>query len=155
MFAPIACRPDCLYYSAYTETCDYTLLMFRTRGCPTDACTRYLMRTAPRPWSRVHVTVPGICTTSDIRHQSDIPEPPPGPPENDRCITADCGHELYEGEELYIWEDGETLCSDCLEDKFQEMSLSERAELLGCEHETVAFRKRGGTYGEFNATHDR
>ncbi len=67
------------------------------------------------------------------------PEPPLEPLEDARYVTAGCGHELYEGEDLYEWENGQTLCADCLEDRFCEMSLSEKAELLGCGRLTVSF----------------
>ena len=36
------------------------------------------------------------------------------PPE-ERYIMAKCGHEVYEGEDLYETEDG-TLCPDCFDD---------------------------------------
>jgi len=39
--AGVPCRDDCVYYSAYTKTCDYALIMGRTRGCPRDSCVRY------------------------------------------------------------------------------------------------------------------
>lgn len=50
----------------------------------------------------------------------------------DIFITADCGCEIYEGEEMYEW-DGKTLCSDCFDDKFSEMTRREKAALLGCD----------------------
>ncbi len=71
-----------------------------------------------------------------------IPQPPVEPPDDAGYITAGCGHEVYEGEEVFEWENGATLCSDCLEDRFLEMSLTERAELLGCGHHAVSFPKR-------------
>jgi hypothetical protein len=64
------------------------------------------------------------------------PEPPVEPPDMGRYMTADCGHEVYNGEDLFEWE-GATFCSDCIEDKLRDMTLLERAELLGCEHTVV------------------
>lgn len=51
-------------------------------------------------------------------------------------VTAGCGCEVHEGEELYEWEN-KTLCPDCMEEKFNEMTLQEKAALLGCEFSTV------------------
>jgi len=76
-----------------------------------------------------------------------IAEPPTDPPEDTPHIIAGCGHEVYQDEEVFDWterKDGEeitkTLCPDCMEDKFKEMPLTERAELLGCEHQTANFK---------------
>jgi hypothetical protein len=59
-------------------------------------------------------------------------------------IMADCGHEVYEGEHLYVWEHGKTLCPDCMRDKVDAMGLDEWAALLGCEWSEVqhAHKKR-------------
>jgi hypothetical protein len=82
------------------------------------------------------------------------PAPPLSPPEDDRYLTAGCGHEVYDGEELFEWEDGHTLCADRLSDRFDELSLAERAEFLGCEHRLVSFPKKGvltdGFYDPFH-----
>lgn len=59
----------------------------------------------------------------------------PAPPEPD-YITAGCGCEVYEGETIFSY-DGGTLCPDCMEAIFDEMSLEEKAELLGCTWRTV------------------
>jgi hypothetical protein len=67
------------------------------------------------------------------------PEPPVTPPEDTRYVIADCGHEVYEGEALYDRDDGGTLCPDCMEDKFAELSTAEKAELIGCESSIVSF----------------
>lgn len=140
----VECRPDCQYYSAYTHTCDYTLLMYHTRGCPRNACTKYVKRIAPRPWSREFFdAADGLYFNAREDKMFFIPEPALDPPEDARFVTAGCGHELYEGEDLYEWENGQTLCADCLEDRFCEMNLSEKAELLGCERVTVSFLNRG------------
>ena len=64
------------------------------------------------------------------------PEPRLDPPEP-FCVVASCGHEVYSGEHLYKWENGKILCPDCMEAKFNEQSLDERAALLGCEWVTV------------------
>ena len=58
------------------------------------------------------------------------------PPE-EFYIEAGCGHEVYEGEELYEWAGGLTLCPDCMEEKFDDLTLHEKAELLGCRHIVV------------------
>lgn len=68
------------------------------------------------------------------------PEPDTDPPE-DFYVEADCGHEVYEGETLYTWDD-ETLCPDCMRDKIDEMELYELAALLGCDFTTVERRNR-------------
>lgn len=142
----VECRTDCQYYSTYTNTCDYTLLMYHTRGCPRNACTKYVKRTAPRPWSRVSPdTEDELFFNAREDQMTYIPEPPLEPHDNDGYVTAGCGHELFEGEDLYEWDDGQTLCADCLEDRFCEMSLAEKAVLLGCEHLTVCFSNRGGS----------
>lgn len=62
-----------------------------------------------------------------------IPEPDVEPAE-ERYVTAECGHECYAGEKLYMWEN-ESLCPDCFLDKVRELSIDELAELL--EVETV------------------
>lgn len=142
------CRPDCRFFSTYTNTCDYTLLMYRSRGCPRDACTKYEKRTSPRPWNRVACDPEDFYFSAKEEDPMYVPEPPVLPPEDVSYVTAGCGHEVYEGEELFEWENGATLCPDCLEDRFMEMSLTERAELLGCEHRAVAFPKRGERYEE-------
>ena len=58
-------------------------------------------------------------------------------PSEEFYIEAGCGHEVYEGEELYEWAGGLTLCPDCMEEKFDELTLHEKAELLGCRHIVV------------------
>ena len=57
-------------------------------------------------------------------------------PRGDKFVFAECGHEVYEGERIYEWEPG-TLCPDCMEDRFSELSTQEKAELLGCESSEV------------------
>ena len=44
----VKCRRDCEYYSRYTENCDYSLRMYKSRGCPSDACTQYKPRCGRR-----------------------------------------------------------------------------------------------------------
>jgi len=34
-------RTDCQYYSNYTNTCDYTLIMYELRKCSIEQCTKY------------------------------------------------------------------------------------------------------------------
>ena len=50
--------------------------------------------------------------------------------------VADCEHEVYEGEPLFEWE-GKSICPDCMESKFNDLSVFEKAALLGCHWETV------------------
>ena len=144
----VKCRPDCRFFSKYTNTCDYTLMMYRSRGCPRDACTAYERRTSPRPWNRVAYDLEDFYFNTREEKTMYAPEPPAEPPDNARYITAGCGHEIYEGDEIFEWENGQTLCGECLEDRFLEMSRGERAELLGCEHRAVSFPKKGGRYDE-------
>lgn len=63
-------------------------------------------------------------------------EPPVEPPE-DYYITADCGHEVYDGEETFDW-DGKTICPDCLHNKRVEQTDTEWADDIGVEHRTVS-----------------
>ena len=65
----------------------------------------------------------------------DMPEPSIEPPE-DFYITADCGHEVYEGELLLEWEN-KNICPDCFKDKAGELSIEELAELLRCDFSVV------------------
>ena len=57
------------------------------------------------------------------------PEPPIDPPE-ERYDIAGCGHEIYDGESPWEW-DGGTLCPECLGEKFDDLTLEEKAALLG------------------------
>lgn len=141
----VKCQRNCKYFSTYTNTCDYTLMMYQSRGCPTYECTKYEKRTVPRPWSRILPDFQDeLYAPSFISGKSPfVPEPPVSPPE-ELYATAGCGHEVYEGEEIYQWENGITLCPECMSDKFSELDLNERADLLGCEHHAVVFPKSGG-----------
>jgi hypothetical protein len=132
-------KHDCIYYSTYTRTCDYTLVMFRARSSPVSACTEYAPRAERRTWMRF-IQKPGDVTPEEETENMKTPEPPVLPPEDTRYIIADCLHEVYEGERLYDWEDGATLCPECMEDKFSELSTREKAALLGCESSVVSFR---------------
>lgn len=58
------------------------------------------------------------------------PEQPLEPAEQ-TYLTAACNHEVYPGENMFEWE-GKTLCPDCLEDKFSELRIEEKADLMGC-----------------------
>ncbi len=144
----VKCRPDCRFFSTYTNTCDYTLIMYRSRGCPRDACTAYEKRTGPRPWNKVSFDPEDFYFNAKEETAMYVPEPPTEPADDANYITAGCGHEIYEGDEVFEWENGTTLCGDCLEDKFLELSLAERAELLGCDHRAVAFPKKGARRSE-------
>ncbi len=142
----VKCRPDCRYFSTYTNTCDYTLMMYRSRGCPPDACTKYEKRTGPRAAKKSTCETENFYTDTREENTVYVPEQSIEPPDDGSYMTAGCGHEVYEGEEIFEWENGATLCAECLEDRFLELSLEERAELLGCEHHTVAFAKKGSRY---------
>ena len=138
---PVPCRSDCRFFSSYTTTCDYSLMMYHTRGCPRDACTRYIPRRSAGPVMRVEFELEdGLYYEAKNAKEEKlmyVPEPPVTPPEDEHYVTAGCGHEVYDGEELFEWENGQTLCADCLSDRFGERSIVERAELLGCDHQTV------------------
>lgn len=71
------------------------------------------------------------------------PEPRIDPPEP-FCITADCGHEVYEGEALYEWQvyvNGEwkrkTVCPDCFDEYVAKLTREEIADMLGMEHRMI------------------
>lgn len=51
-----------------------------------------------------------------------------------RCF--ECQSEIYDGEIGYWW-DEEIICADCLEDHWSELTLPEKAKLLGAEEHTV------------------
>ena len=136
------CRGDCEFYSAYTDTCDYTLLMYESRGCPTSACTKYRTRTKGRSWNTFRGAPP---ENAKLRGEEDAmygPEPRDGGDFYERYVIADCGHEVYDGECLYEWEDGRSLCPECVEGKFDGLSTAEKAALLGCEGAEVGFPGR-------------
>ena len=46
------CRRDCVYFSAYTDTCDYSLMEFKPSPSR-SACTVFKRRTVPKSW-QVH-----------------------------------------------------------------------------------------------------
>lgn len=52
-------------------------------------------------------------------------------PEDDE-VFADCGHNVYEGENLYEVE-GKWICPDCFKDMVNELTLPEWAELMNIE----------------------
>jgi hypothetical protein len=121
-----ACRINCEYYSTYTNTCDYTLLMYKSKGCPTNACTEYRPREARRSWNVFRNLSFPNCEGEEAMSL-------PTEESESRYVTADCGHEVYDGECMYEWEDMHTLCPECVEYKFNELSLEEKAALLDCE----------------------
>ena len=136
------CRRDCEFYSSYTDTCDYTLLMYQSRGCPTSACTKYKPRTCEhRSWS-VFRAVPESPGRNGAGQASYDPEPPDGGDVFERYVTADCGHEVYDGERMYEWEDAGLICPECMDGKFDELTTAEKAALLGCESTEVSFPER-------------
>lgn len=70
------------------------------------------------------------------------PEPPLEPPDDDVYITADCGHEVFEGENMYLLDDirykyKRWVCPDCFKDELDRMSLEEFADILGVEYQPV------------------
>jgi hypothetical protein len=71
----------------------------------------------------------------------DMPEQPITPPE-DKYITAGCGHDVSEGELLIDWTGKKvtSICLECLNDKWDELSPWEKADLFGCEYRTVTFQ---------------
>ena len=136
------CLKDCEFYSTYTDTCDYTLVMYESRGCPTNACTKYKPRTKTRSWN-VFRAVPenrDICGEGDAvyggesGYQDDYADC--------RFIVADCGHEVYDGEYMYEWEGEKTLCPECVEVKFDELCTAEKAALLCCDSTQISFPPR-------------
>jgi len=61
--------------------------------------------------------------------RNSIPEPPLEPPDDEFCVTAGCGHEVYDGEELVVDNDsGKTQCTQCFLDEICELPLPELAE---------------------------
>lgn len=129
------CRKDCQYFSTYTETCDYTLIMYESRGCPTSACTKYMPRVSKRSWDKYRRNASGERRESAVH----TPEPPTEPNFIERYVVADCGHEVYEGEYLYERDDARTMCTECLEDFIDALTISEKAELIGCEASVISF----------------
>ncbi len=71
----------------------------------------------------------------------EIPEPRLAPRDEDVYITADCGHEVYEGETYVFWKNARgvtvSLCPDCFWDRVRELTIQEAATLFGCDHTTV------------------
>ena len=128
-------RRDCEYYSTMTETCDYTLINSRKRPCPIDGCTEYRQREFKRTWMRFWA----FAKENDKKKEDEkvyIPERPAAPREPYSVVAA-CGHEVYEGEYIYEWDDGETVCPDCFEDRFADLSAREKAALCGFEASLV------------------
>lgn len=64
-----------------------------------------------------------------------MPEPRVEPPE-DYSVKADCGHDVFEDEDTFLWE-GEWLCPDCFKDKIKALALTEVADIFGCDHKIV------------------
>lgn len=73
-----------------------------------------------------------------------MPEPSSTPPECTRHQTANCGHEVSPGDEdskgrpanfMIEWV-GQTriieICPDCLNDKWDDLTVEEKAELFSC-----------------------
>jgi hypothetical protein len=90
-------------------------MCYRARPCPSANCTEYKLREAPRSWQ--------IFTARELRRAS---------PREENFVLADCGHEVYSGERTYE-KDGSTLCGDCVEDELGDLSIGEKAQLLGYE----------------------
>ena len=137
------CRNECEYYSRYTNTCDYTLLMYKSKKCSTNNCTAFKPKAEERRWMKY--SQGEHCkkehsenseTTNTEVNKMYVPEPD-SKPKDTPFIYAHCGHEVYGGEFIFDWQDGETLCPDCLEDKFSELTLLQKAELFGVEYTRV------------------
>ena len=60
---------------------------------------------------------------------------PPRPPEPD-CICSACLGELYGDEEVYRF-DGRILCSDCLREEIEDLSIRELAEIVDADRFTA------------------
>ena len=129
------CRRDCEYFSTYTDTCDYTLLMYESRGCPISACTKYRLREKGRRSWNIFRAVPetSVCGAGEPVASSGL---------ESRYVMAGCGHEVYDGERMYEWEDNDTLCPECVEVKFDELSIMEKATLMCCDSTEVNFPPR-------------
>ena len=80
------------------------------------------------------------------RSSFNIPEPPLSPPDDGACITADCGHEVYEGETYVFWKNARgntlSLCPDCFWDRVRELTIQEAASMFGCDYSTVEAVKK-------------
>jgi len=62
--------------------------------------------------------------------------PRPLPP---HVTCSDCGKELYGDDPVYT-PDGETICEDCMEERIQEMKMSDLADALGIGRTTASDR---------------
>ena len=63
-----------------------------------------------------------------------IPELPIEPPEDKVIATCtNCGGEIYSGEQYGIGYGREVCCSDCIEDKWNDLMLFEKFEVLAYE----------------------
>lgn len=47
----------------------------------------------------------------------------------DSSDVLSCGHRIYAGELMVEWDDGETLCPDCFEEKIKELLLTDPERL--------------------------
>ncbi|MDR1328871.1 MAG: hypothetical protein LBK23_04650 [Oscillospiraceae bacterium] len=63
-------------------------------------------------------------------------EPSLEPPETDE-ILADCGHEIYPNEPVYISPSAGTLCEQCVRDRAQDLDAAALAAALGYERSYV------------------
>ena len=62
----------------------------------------------------------------------------PEPPDDDFYITADCGHEVYEGDEIIEDNDSvRTQCVECFLDDIRKLTLSELADRFNATLRTV------------------
>ena len=50
----------------------------------------------------------------------------PEPPDDEFCIVANCGHEIYEGDEI-VEGAGKTQCVECFLDEVYDLPVSELA----------------------------
>jgi len=102
------CRRDCVYFSTYTNTCDYSLMEIKPSPSRA-ACTVYKRRVAAKSWQERSGA--GRFGGGDM--------------------TADCGHGITEGEEYYANDSNETICAECVERELNRLETNEKAELIG------------------------
>jgi hypothetical protein len=114
--------------------------MYRTRGCSRDKCIHYRPASEKEGRKMVRSFEEGeVYSRPYFERPVKKAEPALEPPDTARYITAGCGHEVYEGEELFESEEEGTLCRECMEELVGEIPIRELAELLGCACVEVMF----------------
>jgi len=119
---PLCEKRDCVYFSTFTETCDFLLINCRRRPCGVENCTEYQKREEKRLWMR-------WTGAAERRRKSlrDLEEDYADPD----VFTADCCHEVAKGEPVFVLPDTTTCCADCAEEWFNLKSLEEKAAAFG------------------------